>query len=443
MKRLIIFIACFGFYLSTKAQADAPLNLSLEQAIDLGSKYNASLKNSAIDVKLAEQRVREILSSGFPQVNASGSLNDYILSPVTLVPAQFFNPNASPNDFAEVHFVPKYNVGAGVSASQLIFNGSYIVGVQASREYAAFIKVQLEKTKFDVERDITKAYLTVLSTQETESILEESKKRIDKQLNDLSEIYKQGLIEKLDVDRVKLLQSQLAQQQDQIKTAVSVLKSLLNLQMGYDVTKPVNLTSTLEDLNRKFGADLYASTSFDANKKFEMQILNKGLELQALNIRANKMGYYPSLVAIGSYQISGQNNTFEFPKYYKTAIVGLQLSIPIFDGFAKDSRITQAKLSLLQMQNTKASVQNALTMAYINANTNVSNAKKQLELNKLTLSLAETVYNTTATKYKEGVGSSFELTTADSDLKNARIQNVVAQYNLISAIFDLKIALGN
>src|SRR5204863_2872165 len=115
----------------------------------------------------------------------------------------------------------------------------------------------------------------------------------------------------------------------------------------------------------------------------------------------------PTLAAFGSFQLNGQNNKFNFPKYYQTAIVGLQLSVPIFDGFSKDSKIKQAQLGLLQGQNTKANVQNALNMAYVNANTNVNNAKNQLDLNQMTLTLAETVYNTTYTKYKEGVGNSF------------------------------------
>ena len=227
MRRVIIFIACFSLWLNTNAQTEAPINLSLDEAIEMGFKYNTALKNSAIDVKLAEQKVREILSSGFPQVEGSASVNDYIKSPISLVPAEFFGgPRGT---YAEVSFVPKYNVNAGVKASQLLFNGSYFLGVKASKEYAAFIKVQQEKTKFDVERDITKAYLTVLSTQETLLILDENKKRIDKQLGDLGEMYKQGVIEKLDVDRLKLVQNQLAQQEDQVRSAVSVLKSLSSL----------------------------------------------------------------------------------------------------------------------------------------------------------------------------------------------------------------------
>ena len=81
-------------------------------------------------------------------------------------------------------------------------------------------------------------------------------------------------------------------------------------------------------------------------------------------------------------------------------------------------------------------------MAYINANNNLSTAKNQLELNKQTLTLAELVYNTTKTKYDLGVGSSFELITADSDFKNSKIQYIISQYNLVTAIFDLKTALG-
>ena len=232
------------------------------------------------------------------------------------------------------------------------------------------------------------------------------------------------------------------QQQDQLNASILVLKSLLNLQMGYDVNKPFSPSSKLEDLNKKFDYAVYSQTNFDPNNKIEIQLLNKALDLQKLNIEATKSAYFPTLAAFGSYQKNGQNNKFNFPKYYTTALVGVQLSVPIFDGFNKDAKIKQAKLSLTQSENTKASVQNALTMAYINANTNVNNAKNQLELNKQTLNLAQTVYNITKAKYDEGVGNSFELITADSDLKNAKIQNVVAQFNLLNSIFDLKTAIG-
>ncbi len=440
MKRLVFLMLCSGMFIRSMAQAEAPLNLSLDEAISMGSKYNTSLKNAAIDVKLADQKVREIMSSGFPQLNGSGSLNDYIKSPISLIPAQIFG--GPPGTYQEVSFVPKYGLSGGVSASQLVFNGSYFLGVKASKEYAEFIKVQQEKTKYDVERDITKAYLTVLSTQETQAILQETTNRIDTQLYNVKEIYKQGLVEKLDVDRLKLVQSQLQQQLTQLKAAIVVLKSVLNLQMGVDVNKSLNLTTSLDELNKMFSLERYANAAFDVNNKIEVRVLSKGLELQKLAVKANQMGYYPSLVAFGTYQLNGQNNDFKFPKYYKTAIVGLQLSVPIFDGFAKDAKIKQSKLTLEQVENTKANVQNALTMAYLNANNNLSNAKNQLEINKQTLELAELVYTTTKTKYDLGVGSSFELITADSDFKNAKIQFVISQYNLVNSIFDLKTAIG-
>lgn len=440
MRRILIIMLSLCVYTFASAQTDGPMSLTLDQAIELGNKYNASIKNSAIDVKLAEQKVREIMSSGFPQLNGAGSLNDYIKSPISLIPAEIFG--GPKGTYAEVSFVPKYNVTGSVSASQLLFNGSYFLGVKASKEYAEFIKVQQEKTKFDVERDITKAYLTVLSTQATLAILEEAKNRIDTSLYNINEVYKQGFAEKLDVDRLRFAQSQLAQQLDQLKSTIGVLKALLNLQMGYDVTKPIILTSTLQDMNQRFSVELYSKTTFDPNAKLEIQVLNKGLELQKLTVKANKMGYYPTLAAFGTYQLNGQNKTFEFPKYYKTALVGLQLSVPIFDGFAKDAKIKQAKLTLEQVENTKANVQNALTLAYINANNNVNTAKNQLELNKQSLALAESIYNTTKTKFDLGVGNSFELTTADGDFKNAKIQYTIAQYNLVNAIYDLKVALG-
>jgi outer membrane protein len=440
MKRLVMFMLCLSVYTLSKAQNDAPLSLSLEQALELGNKYNTALKNSAIDVKLAEQKVREILSSGLPQVNASGSVNDYIKSPISLVPAQFFG--GAPGTYAEVSFVPKYNMGASLTASQLLFNGSYFTGVKASKEYEDFVRVQQEKTKYDVERDITKAYLAVLSAQESQAIFTEAKNRVDTTLYNLSEMYKEGVIEKLDVDRVKLAQSQLAQQIEQFKSTINVLKALLNLQIGYDVNKPINLTSTIDDLNKKFSWDVYGKSTFDVNRKVEMQIVNKGLELQKLNIKATRMGYAPTLAAFGTYQLQGQNSKFEFPKYYKTFLVGLSLNVPVFDGFNRDSKIRQATLSLQQMENSKVNYQNALTLAYINANTNVTNARNQLDINKQTLELAQSVYTTTKAKYDMGVGSSFEMITADSELKNTKVQYVLSQYNLLNAIFELKTALG-
>jgi outer membrane protein len=431
-------VACWG--ISRSQTGEESRNLTLEQAIEMGNKYNISLKNSNIDVSLAEQRVREILAAGLPQVNGAASLNDYIKSPVTLVPAQFFG--GPPGTYAEVSFVPKYQVSGSVTASQLIFNGSYFLGVTASKQYAEFVRLQREKTKADVERDITKAYLTVLSTQETGKILEEGKRRVEKTLNDVTETYKQGLVEKLDVDRLKLTQSQITQQLDQVKSAVKVLQALLNLQMGYDVNKPFTLTSTLDDLNKKFAADLYAEMKFDVTMKPEYKLISKGVDLQKMSVKANKMGYYPTLAGFGTYQVNGQNSKFSFEKGYQMVLVGLQLNVPIFDGFAKDARIKQAKYTLEQYENNRQMIQNSLAMAYINAQTGLTNARRQLEINKQTLELAQTVYNTTSLKYKEGVGSSFELTTAESDLNNARIQNVIAQYNVIMGVFDLKTALG-
>ena len=439
MKQLILFLSLLVLRVSVTAQNDGPTAISLDQAVEMGLKYNNTLKNSALDVKIAEQRVREIMSVGLPQINAAGSLNDYIKSPISLIPGEFFG---RPGTTIEVSFVPKFNATASVTASQLLFNGSYFLGVQASKQYADLVKIQMEKSKTDVERDVTKAYLTVLSTQQTQAILTESKKRIDKTLNDLTEINKQGLNEKLDVDRLRLSQSTITQQMEQLDATIKVLKSLLNLQMGYDVNKPLELTSTLEELNKKFAVNIYEKTQFDVNNKIEYKLISKGIALQQMNVKANKMAYYPTLAGFGTFQYTGQNKTLDFPKYYQTAIVGLQLNVPVFDGFSKDAKIKQAKYSLSQYENNRAMIQNALAMAYINAQTGLQNAQRQYELSKQSLALAETIYNTTALKYKEGVGSSFELTTAESDLQNAKIQSTLSQYNLINAVFELKTALG-
>lgn len=439
MKQLILFLSFLVLTVSARSQNEGPESLTLDQAVEMGLKYNNTLKNSAIDVKIAEQRVREIMSVGLPQINAAGSLNDYIKSPISLIPGEFFG---RPGKTIEVSFVPKFNASASVSASQLLFNGSYFLGVQASKQYAELVKAQMEKSKTDVERDVTKAYLTVLSTMQTKEILTESKKRIDKTLSDLIEINKQGLNEKLDVDRLRLSQSTIIQQTEQLEATIKVLMSLLNLQMGYDVNKPIQLTSTLDELNKKFAVNVYEKTQFDVNNKMEYKLISKGIELQRMNVKANKMAYYPTLAGFGTFQYTGQNKTLDFPKYYQTVIVGLQLNVPVFDGFSKDSKIKQAKYSLSQYENNRAMIQNALAMAYINAQTGLQNAQRQFELSKQSLALAETIYNTTALKYKEGVGSSFELTTAESDLQNAKIQNILAQYNLINAVFELKTALG-
>jgi len=444
MKKLLLLGLAYLSLHAAMAQATEE-NFSLQQAIDYGKKNSPTILNSKLDADKSKEQVREILSVGLPQINGSVQWNDFLKLPASFLPGTIVGRPA--NEYVKLTFGTTHQITAAIQATQLIFDGSYIVGLKAAKEVAILSQQIVAKSEIDIESNITKAYYAALILGENIKLVNENLTRIEKLLFEMKQMNKNGFVESLDVDRLELTLSNLQIAKANLENSKEISYKAIKLQMGYGVSKPIILTDNLEKLYASDIGDMGAA-DFNIQGRIEYKLLREQQALYKLDKQRYQCGYLPNLVLIGSVQSAlNRNNDNLFKStpqlpWVPSALIGLRLGVPIFDGFQKQSKIAQANIQLRKLQNDSANLSNALNLEYFAAQSKYQNAIKMLELQKRSRDLSEKIYNTTSIKYKEGVSNSIELQTADNDFKTAQTSYLNAIYELLTAKSDLKKAKG-
>jgi len=444
MKKLLILLIISLSFQAMRAQSPSDESFTLVQAIEYGKKHNPTLLNTKLDADKSAQQVKEIRSIGLPQINGSFQWNDFLKLPANFIPGEFMG---KPGTYVKLTFGTTHQINAAIQASQLLFDGSYLVGLKAAKEVAVLSQQLVTRSEIDVESNITKAYYGALILGENIKLVNENISRIEKLLFEMKQMNKNGFVESLDVDKLELTLSNLQIAKANLENSKEIAYKVIKLQMGYDVTKNISLTDDLEKLYTADPADV-TGTDFNIQSRIEYKLLKEQQILYSLDKKRYQYGYLPNLVLIGSLQESlNRNNDNLFKStpqlpWVPSALVGIRLGVPIFDGFQKQSKIAQADIQLRKLQNDSSNLSNALNLEYFSAKSKYLNAIKMLDLQKRSKDLAEKIYNTTAIKYKEGVASSIELQTADSDLKTAQTNYLSAIYEVLASKADLKKAIG-
>ena len=440
MKHLILTLLC-GIITSTLF-AQEPKSLTLEEAIQYAQENNIAIKNAQIGIADADEQIIERRSIGLPQLNAGVNYQYFVQLPNSLVPAQFFDPNAGEDEFAELQFGTRNNLTVSAELSMLLFDASYLTGLKASKAYREYVQYDLQLKKYDVKNQVIEAYLPALILEESKKTLEKNIANLEKFFSETQALYREGFAEQLDVDRLELSLANLRTEVENINRQRLLIYNVLKFQMGYPMDQEIIATDDIEALFTPASTD-QLTADINYNQRPEIQVLEMGIQLNQLNIELNKNGYLPNLAAFGSYQQSAQgNNLFDNPFWIPTGVVGLQLNIPIFDGFDKRSKINRAKLDLEVARNQQAEVKRSISLEVQNARTSYYSALERVSSQERNLALAERIYNTTQIKYREGVGSSIEITQAEQSLYETQQNLVQARYDLLVAKMNLEKALG-
>lgn len=422
-------------------ESEMPANnaFSLQQAIDYAITHQPAVQNALIDEQIAKQQVNEIRGIGLPQVSGSFDVNNFIELPTQLIPGEFFG--GQPGTFIPVQFGTKYNATAGVSASQLIFDGSYIVGLQASKTYQELAQKMTTRTKIETVEQVTKAYYAVLVNEKNIGLIDANIQRLRKIYEDTKVMNEAGFVEKLDVDRLEVTLNNLEATRSQVQNGVALMYQLLKFQIGLPVGTAITLTDTLKENFEAPEAGLA-----DPGKRIEFSLLQTQRKLHELDLKRHRFGYLPSLAAFGSLSYAAQRNEFDIfdpdGSWYETSLIGAKLSVPIFDGFQKHARIQRSKLNIQKTDNDMNALRNGISLGVNSASIQYSNAHRMLSLQKQNLELAREVVRVTEIKYNEGVGSNLEVVDAETSLREAQTNYFKALYDLYIAQIDLQKAQG-
>ena len=440
MKRiLLILLILTSFNLKSQSQ-----KLSLSECIDLAIENNENLKNSILEEKISKALSNEYLSIGFPQINFDGGIKYNHEVPKSLLDISRFMPGVPEGTEQEVQFGQAYDGRVDLFVNQMIFNGSYFVGLSAARELVKLSEKMTERNVIDIHESVSKAYYTTLNTKSRVDLVDSNIDRLDALLKQTKSLYENGFVEKLDLDRIQVSFNNLKSEKIKADRLYDLSLAVLKFQIGISVDKKIELIEEFnEELVTAFTFDL---NEFDYSKRIEYSILQTDKNLKFYELKNNRSQYLPQVYANYNYgyntSASQSNIFFESDRWKKFGTFGLQVIVPIFDGFLKRSRINQSKFKIEQVENQMLFLERSINLQINQSLAAYQNSKESLKIASENLVLAQDVYFASEKKYAQGVGSNLELIDSNNSLKIAQNQYYNSLYESIISIIDIKKTLG-
>lgn len=417
---------------------------SLAEARAFAAENNYDVINALKDIEIARKQVKETTAIGLPQVSASLAYNDFIEIPTQLIPAEFLFPGdpAYEGEFFPVQFGTKYNMSASATASQLLFSGEYIVGLQASRVFVDLSEKQYDKIVLELDRAVASSYYMVLIAERNKSI-------VDSTLSSLREIrvanqalYENGFIEDTDVDQVDLLISDLEGTLINIDNNLSISRNMLKFTMGLQLENEIALTDDLDEILERLDKDILIQSNFDYRKYIDYKILENQQELAYLDLKRYKSQYLPQLYTFFSYQENAYRQEWNFLKsgedWFKTTLWGVQLDIPIFQSGARSAKVSQAKIQLDKLAVADQQLKSGLNIRMSTVKNNFLNSWKIYQNRKQGLELSYKIYDKTRQKLQEGVSSTIELQQNYNQYLNSESEYVMAIMEMLNYKLELE-----
>jgi outer membrane protein TolC len=454
------FLFCF---FSFQLKAQQVYEITVKDAVDIAFKNVADLKNARLDYKIAEARNQEIVGLALPQVSGTLQGNHYLSLPQIQFPDATErtiydvlrdegvrdgtgNPITKEGEFVvrNFSFFTPWNVNGGISVQQLLFEPQVFVGLEARKELLVNNGLQVKVTEDRVKETVYKSYYAVLISQKQLEYVQESIRRLEKLAADMNELYKNGFAEKLDIDKTTVSLNNTRTIGNQLRNAVSIGLAVLKMNLGLPQADTLVLKDKLTPEQVKDGL---LEEGFKYEDRNEVKLLNSAVRLQGYDVRRYRLSYAPTIAAFYNFQRNGQrsangNDNGNPWFWYNTNIVGLTVNIPIFDGMQKKHKIKQAQFNQEKTSNTLDQVKKGIDLEKTIAKNTLANAILTLNSQEKNMELAEKVFSTVKKKYEQGLGSSFEVLQADTELQQAQSNYFKALYDAIIAKISYQRALG-
>lgn len=413
--------------------AEGPHAFSLVEAQKFAVENNYDTLKSQMNVTATEKKIRETVGAGLPQISTSlGYTNNIEL--VTMLIPDFFN---DPNDMIEIQFGTQHNATLNLQVQQLVFNGSYFVGLATSRIFKRLATEGLKRTKLDVMETVSQTYYLILVSQESEKIIQRNLQNLEKTLYEIRELYKEGFLEETDADVIQISVTALKNSLQNLQKQTETVYQLLKFQMGIDLSEEIKLTNSLEDIISEQDIKKALSESFDLEDNVDYRLIQTQEKLVEMNLKNEKAQYWPTVGAYYSLSYMAQRNKFSFlnfeEKWYRSQVVGVNLNIPVFRSGAQKARVQQASIALDQARQTTLQVSQGLLLEEAQAKNTLSSAYENYINVKDNMELSKKVYDKILIKYQEGLASSTDLTQANDRYLAAQASYIQALSELLGA----------
>ena len=441
MKKILLFFVftSYGF-----SQGEIT-SLSLDDAIEFGIENNRSLQNAEREVQIAYKQRWETIAIGLPNVTLDLNYFNYLELPTSLIPAEFFG--GQKGDFSEIQFGTEQSAIGSVKLEQLLFDGSWIVGLEYSKIYLNISENLYEKTLLEVRESIVKLYSLVVTLDEGIILLEETLENFKKDLFEVTELYKNGFEEVENVEQIKITIAQAKLSLLQAKKTRDNQLNLLKLVLGVNLEDTLILSTSIDDF---IAENIIFSNSFDefnTNKNIDVKISQNNFDTKRIEYRLEKSKKLPKVSGFISGTYTGYNNEFDFTNkaqnWFGSSVLGINLEIPVFNAFKLNTSSQRAKIAMNQAmtnleeqeERVKAEVQQKLKEYQL--------AIQTLNVSEQNMNLAMSIEEKNSIKFFEGIASSFELRQAQLQLLDSQQKYLNSVLELISIKTELETLYNN
>ena len=439
MKKSLIILLFLAANLSLAQQVNQRA-FTLEEALKFAYENNTQMINADRDVQAAYAQKWATIASGLPQINAAGAYQDQIKLPVSLLPAEIFGGEAG--TYIPVTFGQKMNMSASATLNQKIFDGSYIVGVQAIKTYIDISGNALKKTRQEVKKAVVSAYGNVLLLNESAAIVTKNISNLKENVEEARQLFNQGFVEEEQLEQLQITLSNLESQERNVKRLQSISIQLFNILLGLPLSHQTELLDDLESLAAQNILTAKDPIDFEISKNVDYQIAVNMKEQKRLELKLERSKYLPTLNAFVNYSTNAFGNEFNFfsseQNWFDASVFGLNLNVPIFSSFMKRAYTKKARIAFDQSQSNLKEAEKKIQLQFEQSKSQFQLAAENYQTSKENLSLAQRIENKNSIKYKEGLISGFDLRQAQLQLYEAQRSYLESMLAVINSKTELE-----
>ncbi len=422
-----------------------PKIFTLQEAITFALENNYKAINADRDIIDAQKQKWQTIADGLPQVTANASYQNQLIQPVSLLPGEI--AGGDPGTFIPLILGLPQTANVSATLSQQIFDGSYIVGVQAAKTFISYSANNKEKTALEVRRAVVEAYGNVLLARASVKIFEKNIETLQKNLFETRKIFENGLG---DEESVEQLQITLSSVENQLKNGTrleGITLQMFNLTLGMDIDNASILVENLDDLTRKQTDLSLVESDFSIENNVDYKLAMNLNEQRYFELKLQKSRALPTLNAFINYGNFAFSDRFNFlsneAQWFETSALGFDLSIPIFSSLKRSASTQRAKIALDKAKTQLTEAEEQIRLQLKQSRSNYILAIEQYDTNKENLELAERIENKNQIKYAEGIASSFELRQAQLQLYDAQNKHLQSMVDVINTKTSLETVLNN
>jgi len=433
-------IIIFWLFASSLYAQESTTSFTLQEAIAFAIKNNRAVQNAERDVKIAVQTKRETTATGLPQINAKIGYNNWLEQQVSLIPAEFFG--GAPGQFAEVSFGTNQTMNGVVTVKQKLFDGSYLVALQAAKVFLEISKNSKEKTLNEIHKIVAYSYGNILLAEANLEIIDSNIILLEKNVWELSKVYESGLVEEESLQQLQLTLSALKSNQRYTKRLKNIAYQMFNNSIGLDLETPVVLTNSLEELVIFYSTITPSESDIEFEEVIDFKIAVNSVRSDELLLKLEKSKALPTLNAFINGSYSGNSQRFSFTensqKWFGASLFGVTLDIPVFSSFRRSASTQRARLNLEKSKSNLEDTANKIKLEINTARSNYEFAVEDYEIKKTALDLSENIATKNEIKFFEGLTTSFDLSQAQRQLYVSQQDYLQSMLNILLKRVDLE-----